>query len=72
MIDTSPIMSLKYDGIQKERALRPDWNIGLLSARAIGNVTTLDVDFLAVNSAMATASFIKSAHSANKDVLSGQ
>jgi len=69
MVDTIAIMSLKHDGIQKVRSLRPDWNIGLLSATAIGNLTTLDVDFLAVNSAMATASFIKGAHSAGKEVL---
>jgi glycerophosphoryl diester phosphodiesterase len=69
MIDTIAIMSLKYDGIQKLRSLRPDWNIGLLSATAIGNLTTLDVDFLAVNSAMATASFIKAAHSVGKQIL---
>jgi glycerophosphoryl diester phosphodiesterase len=69
MIDTIAIMSLKYDGIQKVRSLRPEWNIGLLSATAIGNLSTLDVDFLAVNSAMATASFVKAAHSVGKQVL---
>ena len=69
MVDTIAIMSLKYDGIQKVRSLRPEWNIGLLSSTAIGNLTTLDVDFLAVNSAMATASFIRTAHSVGKQVM---
>jgi len=69
MIDTIAIMSLKYDGIQKVRSLRPDWNIGLLSSTAIGNLSTLDVNFLAVNGAMATASFVRAAHSVGKQVM---
>jgi glycerophosphoryl diester phosphodiesterase len=63
------IMSLKYDGIRKVRTLRPDWVIGLLSARAIGDLTTLDSDFLAVNTGMATSGFVRRAGSAGKQVL---
>ncbi|NNK93707.1 MAG: glycerophosphodiester phosphodiesterase [Desulfobacterales bacterium] len=69
MVDEIAIMSLKYDGIQKVRSLRPDWDIGLLSATAIGDMTGLEADFLAVNRGMATSAFVHSTKSANKDVL---
>jgi len=63
------IMSLAYAGVQKVRALRPDWKIGLLSARAIGDLTRLDVDFLAINMAMARSSLIKATHGAGKELF---
>jgi hypothetical protein len=63
------IMSLEYAGIQKVRALRPDWKVGLLSARAIGDLTRLDADFLAVNVAMARPALIKAAHEAGKELF---
>jgi glycerophosphoryl diester phosphodiesterase len=69
MVDESVIMSLKYDGVRKIRELRPDWTIGLLSAQVIGSMGQLDVDFLAVNSAMATPAFIKSNQAAGKQVF---
>jgi len=68
MQDDTMIMSLKYAGIQKIRALRPDWKIGLLSARAIGDLTRLDADFLAINIAMARPALIKAAHAAGKEL----
>jgi len=61
-------MSLEYAGIQKVRALRPDWKVGLLSARAVGDLTRLDADFLAVNMALARSALIKAAHAAGKEV----
>jgi len=69
MVGDVAIMSLKYDGVKKIRALRPDWATGLLSAKAIGNITGLDVNFLAVNMAMATPGFISSTHSAGKQLF---
>jgi len=69
MINDVAIMSLKYDGIHKIRKLRPDWVIGLLSATAIGNLSSLDVDFLAVNMGMATSGFIRNARLAGKQVF---
>jgi glycerophosphoryl diester phosphodiesterase len=69
MTDQVAIMSLKYEGIQKIRALRPDWTIGLLSAKAIGNLASLDVDFLAVASGMATPGFIRRSHDQGKQVF---
>ncbi len=69
MADDVAIMSLKYDGIRKIRRLRPDWTIGLLSATAIGNLTSIDADFLAVNTGMATSGFIRQAQQAGKQVF---
>jgi hypothetical protein len=68
MQDDTMIMSLEYSGIQKVRALRPDWKVGLLSARAVGDLTRLDADFLAVNMAMARTALVKAAHSAGKEL----
>ncbi|MGD8816263.1 MAG: glycerophosphodiester phosphodiesterase [Acidobacteriota bacterium] len=61
------VMSLKYNGIQKIRALRPDWRIGLLTAKAVGDLTRLDADFLAVNAGLATPIFVSTAHRRGKD-----
>jgi len=69
MQDDTMIMSLEYAGVQKVRALRPDWKIGLLSARAIGDLTRLDVDFLAINMTMARSPLIKTAHGAGKELF---
>ena len=69
MADDVAIMSLKYDGIQKIRALRQNWTIGLLSAKAIGNLAELDVDFLAVNMSMAEPRLIRRAHASGKRVF---
>ena len=63
------VMSLKYDAIQKVRRLRPDWTIGLLTAKAVGNLARLDADFLAVHAGMATPGFVRSAHAREKDVF---
>jgi len=61
------VMSLKYGGIQKVRELRPEWRIGLLTATAVGNLTRLDADFLAVNAGLATGSFVRGTHRRGKD-----
>lgn len=69
MTDDIVIMSLKYAGIQKIRALRPSWTIGLLSVTAIGNLARLDVDFLAVARSMATSGFVHRSHAHGKQVF---
>ncbi len=62
------LMSLHYDGIRKLRALRPDWTVGLLTAKAVGDLTALDADFLAVNVGLATRRFVRRAHAQGKEV----
>ena len=69
MRDDTMIMSLEYAGIQKVRALRPDWKIGLLSARAVGDLTLLDADFLAVSLALARPALVQAAHAAGKELF---
>jgi glycerophosphoryl diester phosphodiesterase len=69
MVDDVAIMSLKYDGMQKIRALRPAWTIGLLSAKSVGSLANLDVDFLAVNTAMASSGFVRRAQARGKQVF---
>ena len=63
------VMSLKYEAVQKMRSLRADWTLGLLTAVAVGDLTRRDADFLAVNTGIATPSFVRAAHGAGKEVL---
>lgn len=56
------IMSLEYDGVRKTAALRPDWTYGLLNTVSLGDVTRLDVDFLALSANAASYAMIRHAH----------
>jgi len=62
------LMSLKRSGILKAKAMRSDWKMGLLTAVALGDLTKIDVDFLAVGTSLATRSLIWSAHRSGKEV----
>lgn len=68
MQDQIVTMSLSRPMVEKMKSLRPGWTAGLLAAKSIGSLSSLPVDFLAVESGMATRSFIRSAHSAGKPV----
>ncbi len=61
-------MSLSRDMVAKMKRLRPGWTSGLLIAKAIGDVTRLPVDFLAVESRLAGRGLIRSAHALGKPV----
>jgi glycerophosphoryl diester phosphodiesterase len=63
------VMSLKYGAVQQMRSLRPEWTLGLLTAVAIGDLTRLDADFLAVNTGLATRALVHDAHAAGKEVF---
>jgi glycerophosphoryl diester phosphodiesterase len=56
------IMSLNYDGVRKTAALRPDWTYGLLNAVAIGNLTRLDVGFLALTAKATSIPMVRRTH----------
>lgn len=56
------IMSLNYDGQRKTAALRPSWTYGLLNAVAIGDLTRLEVDFLALTANSTSLSMIRHIH----------
>jgi glycerophosphoryl diester phosphodiesterase len=68
MTDRVMIMSLKLAGVRKLKLLRPDWTGGLLAATAVGDITRLEADFLAVNQNMANPAFIRRAQQAGKPV----
>ena len=63
------IMSLKMDAVNKMKSLRPDWKVGLLMSVAAGDTSTLNVDFLVVNTRFADRSFIRSTHKNGKQVI---
>ncbi len=68
MADEVVVMSLKRSAVAAVRRLRPNWRAGLLSAAAVGDLTRVDADFLAVNTAVATRAFVRRAHAQGKDV----
>jgi glycerophosphoryl diester phosphodiesterase len=61
-------MSLDHPMARRMKALRPSWRVGLLAAKAIGDLTELGADFLAVEARMATRGFVRRAHAAGQDV----
>ncbi|QIE43193.1 glycerophosphodiester phosphodiesterase (plasmid) [Rhodobacteraceae bacterium SC52] len=68
MVQDVAIMSLKYPGIQKMRALRPDWRYGVLAATSIGNLSRLDADFLALNTGQISMQVLRRARDQGKQV----
>ncbi|WP_270730268.1 glycerophosphodiester phosphodiesterase [Shimia sp. Alg240-R146] len=68
MVDQVEIMSLKYDAVEKMRALRPDWSIGLLASASLGQMWNLNADFLAVNSATTSHRLVRESHAVGKKV----
>jgi glycerophosphoryl diester phosphodiesterase len=68
MQDQIVTMSLSRELVAAMKRLRPEWTSGLLTAKAIGDLSGLAVDFLAVESGMATRRFIRLAHAAGKPV----
>src|SRR6185436_9999652 len=61
-------MSLSRGMVEKMKRLRPTWTSGLLSAKAVGDLSGVAADFLAVEKSMATRRFIRKAHRAGKPV----
>lgn len=61
-------MSLNRRMVENMKRLRPNWSAGLLAAKAVGEPSRLPFDFLAVESRVATRSFIRAAHAARKPV----
>jgi glycerophosphoryl diester phosphodiesterase len=56
------IMSLEYDGVRKTAAIQSAWTYGLLSAVALGDVTRLHTNFLALTAEAASFWMIRHAH----------
>jgi glycerophosphoryl diester phosphodiesterase len=68
MVSDVAVMSLKYDGVRKMQALRPDWRYGVLAATAIGDLAALESDFLAVNTGQVSLQLIRRAHAQDKQI----
>jgi glycerophosphoryl diester phosphodiesterase len=68
MEDEIAVMSLERTGVEKMGALRPRFRKGLLAATAVGRLTEVDVDFLAVSVGLATSSLLRQAHARGRDV----
>jgi glycerophosphoryl diester phosphodiesterase len=62
------VMSLSATVARNMKALRPDWTVGLLTAKAVGDLTRAEADFLAVHAGIASPGFIRRAHRAGKEV----
>ncbi len=69
MADQVATMSLKYPAVEKMKSLRPDWQSGVLAATAIGDLSGLEGDFIAINATMASSRLIRRAHEQNKKLL---
>ena len=68
MADEVVIMSLDGGAVEQVRSLRPDWTVGLLAATAVGDLTTVDADYLAVSTGLATQTLVRRAHARGQDV----
>jgi len=68
MTNDSIFMSLDHAMVRKIKQLRPSWRSGVLVAKAIGDLTSLNADFLAVEARLATRAFVRQAHRAGQDV----
>jgi glycerophosphoryl diester phosphodiesterase len=66
--DRISVMSLERSIVERIGELRPGFRKGLLAATAVGDLTELDVDFLAVSLTLATPSFVRRAHARGKEV----
>ena len=68
MTDDAVIMSLEYREVQEVRRLNPEITVGFTPAAALGDITRLDCDFLAVSTSMAQGTLIAAAHGQGKEV----
>ncbi len=68
MQDDISTMSLKYPAVQKMKKLRPDWRAGVLAATAVGDLSGLEGDFVAVNAATVSTGLIRKVQDAGKDI----
>jgi glycerophosphoryl diester phosphodiesterase len=68
MVNDTIFMSLDHDMVRRMKALRPEWRVGVLVAKALGDLTSLEADFYAVEARLATRSMVRQAHRAGRDV----
>ena len=69
MEDQVVLMSLSPEPLRRIRELAPDLTLGYVSAVAVGDMSRLPVDFLAVNQAQLSSHLLRSAREAEMEVL---
>lgn len=68
MQDQVAYMSLKLPLVEKTKSLDPAATTGLLAATAVGDLTALNADFLAVNTGLATRRLVRRAKDVEKPI----
>jgi glycerophosphoryl diester phosphodiesterase len=68
MTDQIAVMSLKLPMVEKMRELRPGWRTGILAARAVGDLSKLDTDYIAVNTGQVSVDLVKRNKAAGKQL----
>jgi len=67
-LDQVVITSLDYAALREVERLEPSMTTGHIVTAVVGDVVRTEADFLSLNSARATASLIRHAHAAGKDI----
>jgi glycerophosphoryl diester phosphodiesterase len=67
-LDEVVITSLDYAALKQVESLEPRLKTGHIVTAAVGDVVRTEADFLSLNSARATASLVRRAHAAGKEV----
>ena len=62
-------MSLKPEVVKRMKALRPEWTVGLLMSLSVGDASSLEADFLAVNSRFVSRGLVHRVHQAGKQIF---
>ncbi len=68
MEDDCIYMSLDHAMVARMKQLRPNWRVGILVAKAIGDLRKIEADFVAVEARMATPRFVRREHRAGRQV----
>lgn len=68
MADQVKLMSFEHERVAEAKALRPDWEMGLLIAVALGDALRLEADFYAVPPSLATRGFVRAAQRLGRQV----
>lgn len=69
MLTEAVVMSLAYKEMQEVKRLEPRLKVGFVASATLGDLSRLDVDFLAVSKSQATDALVASAHAQGKQVF---
>jgi len=68
MVKKVKLMSLDNRAVTQAKTLRPEWQVGQLTAVNLGDLTRVEADFLAIHSNAASSSFIGRTHDSGKRI----